>query len=83
MKVNHEHRINGYVFTINNAKTINKNYRGMILISYRSDIKSSCNPPSVIYTPGLLQSPEAAEIEALAYAQELIWSEALATILDA
>jgi hypothetical protein len=83
MDVNNEHRINGYVFSIKNIKTIRKFYRGVILISYRSDIKCSFRPSSVVYTPGAFQTPEAAEIEALAYVQDLISSKALATILDA
>lgn len=82
MGLNNEHNINGYIFSIKNIKTIKKNYRGMIILSYRSDITSYCKPPSVIYTPGTFRSPKAAEIEAFAYAQDLIWGNSITTILD-
>lgn len=82
MYFSNEHKINGYIFSIKNIITIKRLYRGMILFYYRSDIKMYCDPPSVIYTPGAFKSPNEAEIEALAYAGDLIRCESLATILD-
>lgn len=77
-----EHKLNGYFFSIKSIITTKKFYRGMILFNYRNDIKIYCDPPSVIYTPGAFKSPQEAEIEALAYAEDLIRSGSLATILD-
>lgn len=82
MELKSQYHCSGYHLAIGSKKTINDFYRGVILVLYRGDIEADCNPPSLVYTPGKFKSSQDAEIEAYAYAKELIAGSAISEILD-
>ncbi|MDN2717847.1 MULTISPECIES: hypothetical protein [unclassified Janthinobacterium] len=83
MHLNNKHQLNGYTFVISTALSVDGRYRGLIWISQRGDNGAVLDPALCIETPGALKSIQAIKIEALAYVQELMQSDALGPLLDA
>lgn len=82
MHLDIKHQLNGYTFFIATALLMDGRHRGQIWISQRGDNGVVLDPALCIETPGALKSIDAIKIEALAYAQELMQSGALGTVLD-
>lgn len=83
MYVNNTHKANGYTFFITTVRLLDGRYRGRIWVSPQYDNGVVCAPPVSIDTPGALKSIQAIKAEAFAYAQELMQSGALSSVLDA
>lgn len=83
MHDNNKYQLSGYIFFITTVRLVDGRYRGRIWVSQRGDNGVVLEPAIFIATPGALKSIQAIRIEASAYAQELIQSRALGTLLDA
>lgn len=83
MHLDSKHQLNGYTFFIATALLEDGRHRGLIFVSQRGDNGVVLDPALCIETPGALKSIDAIRIEALAYAQELMQSDALGPLLDA
>ncbi|MGF6114648.1 hypothetical protein ABIE30_003166 [Janthinobacterium lividum] len=82
MEFTHEHCLNGYVFHIVVAPTSEGRFRGRILLSRRGDTCTGIEPALAIDTPNTFKSFRGAQIEASAYAHELIHSGAILSAID-
>lgn len=82
MEFTHEHHLNGYVFHISAVLTSENRYQGKILVSRRGDTGASIEPALTVDTPGTFKSFRAAQIEASAYAHELIYSGEILSIME-
>ena len=83
MDQHQKHDINGYAFHVTGALEKDGRYRGMILLSRRGDTGESFAKPLLIETPSSFKSVHAAQIEASAYAHELIHQGAITRLLPA
>lgn len=82
MEFTHEHHLDGYVFHICAILTSEYRYKGRILLSKRGDTCATIDPALTIDTPSTFKSFRGAQIEASAYAHELVYSGAILSIID-
>jgi len=78
-----KHHIKGYEFHVTGALEKDGRYRGIILLSRRGDTGEVLAKPVLIETACSFKSVHAAQIEASAYAHELIHQGAIAGLLPA
>ncbi|APA68348.1 hypothetical protein [Janthinobacterium sp. 1_2014MBL_MicDiv] len=83
MEQQQKHQIRGYEFHVTGALEKDGRYRGMILVSKRGDTQQVYAKPVLIETASSFKSVHAALIEASAYAQELIYNDAIKALLPA
>lgn len=83
MDQHQKHEINGYEFHVTGALEKDGRYRGMILLSRRGDTGESFARPLLIETQSSFKSVHAAQIEASAYAHELIHQGTMPALLPA
>lgn len=81
MHITKKHFLNGFVFDISTVLTADSRYRGIVMVTTRGDTHEVLSPPLAIETPSAFKSTRAAEIEASAYAHELIATRAILAML--
>ncbi len=82
MHMKNNHFLNGFAFNVSTSLTAESRFRGIILITQRGDTNEVLTSAFAIETPSAFKSVRAAEIEASAYAHELIATGAILTMLD-
>ena len=71
-----------YEYSVDTEMETDGRYRGKILVRRRGDTLAALVPPFLILTPGVFKSCRSAQIEATSYAQVLIYTGSINTMLD-